>query len=44
VEARRPFVVVCADATPGDTQGKAIVYIARVKLGDPQGADTPTGQ
>jgi hypothetical protein len=36
-EARKPFVVVSVDAGSADKDGKAVAYIGRVTLGEPQG-------
>ncbi|HEX3356389.1 MAG TPA: M56 family metallopeptidase [Tepidisphaeraceae bacterium] len=36
VVAKKPFVVLSADAATADENGKAVVYIARVTLGEPQ--------
>jgi hypothetical protein len=38
VTARQPFVLMSADATNVDGNGKAVAYIARVTLGVPEGA------
>jgi beta-lactamase regulating signal transducer with metallopeptidase domain len=37
-EPRKPFVIVSADASSPDKDGKAVAYIARVTLGEPQSA------
>jgi hypothetical protein len=36
VEARQPFVVVSVDAGSADKDGKAVAYIGRIKIGEPQ--------
>jgi hypothetical protein len=38
VKASQPFVVISADATSTDPEGKAMVYITRVTLGPPHSA------
>lgn len=38
VEPERPFVVITADATSLDKEGKAVAYAARMILGTPKGA------
>jgi hypothetical protein len=44
VNADQPFVVVSVDAASLDPAGKAVAYIARVKLGAPEGGGTPPPQ
>jgi beta-lactamase regulating signal transducer with metallopeptidase domain len=36
VEPRKPFVVVSVDANTADASGKAVAYIARITVGEPQ--------
>jgi beta-lactamase regulating signal transducer with metallopeptidase domain len=36
VDAKKPFVVLSADAASTDENGKAVVYVARITLGAPQ--------
>jgi hypothetical protein len=40
-EARKPFVVLSVDAGSADKDGKAVAYIGRVTLGEPQQVPTP---
>jgi hypothetical protein len=44
VEARQPFVVLSVDAASLDSEGRAVAYIARVRLGNPQQAADPQPQ
>jgi hypothetical protein len=40
VQPERPFVVVTADSTAPDKNGKAVAYMARITFGKPEGAAT----
>jgi beta-lactamase regulating signal transducer with metallopeptidase domain len=44
VEPRQPFVVLSVDAASVDAEGRAVAYIARVRLGNPQQSADPQPQ
>jgi hypothetical protein len=39
-EARKPFVVLSVDAGSADKDGRAVAYVGRVTMGEPQGASS----
>jgi hypothetical protein len=42
VQPRKPFVVVSIDGGSGDGTGKAVAYIGRITIGEPQSSTHPT--